>query len=186
MHPDFILPSSSGIKGRTSSITAAFVSSIVPVVEPTEQDVDEALSVLGMQRGACRCVYCGDTSTEWDHFHALVYDKRPTGYITEIANLVPACGKCNQSRGNKDWKSWMTGSARLSPATRGIADIPERIRRLEEYSRWREPKKIDFGKLVGDDDWAAYWADLARLSSLMEDCEQHARRIRQKIRESLG
>jgi hypothetical protein len=30
----------------------------------------------------------------------LVEEKEPIGYISEIRNLVPVCGKCNQSKGN--------------------------------------------------------------------------------------
>ena len=39
----------------------------------------------------------------------------------------PACGKCNQSKGNTDWRSWMLGEAKLSPKSRGIADLNERF-----------------------------------------------------------
>jgi endonuclease I len=57
----------------------------------------------------------------------LVVDKKPTGYISEIQNLVPSCGKCNQSKGNKNWKLWITSEAKLSPASRGISNIENRI-----------------------------------------------------------
>ncbi|WP_372491581.1 HNH endonuclease [Microbacterium galbinum] len=76
------------------------------------------------------CAYCGDTSTEWDHLRPLVDKQRPTGYISEIRNLVPACGKCNQSKGNKAWRTWMFSDARLSPKRRGVADIDARAARI--------------------------------------------------------
>lgn len=183
MHPDFSMPSPGSIKGRASSITAAFVQAIVPAVEPTEREVDEALAILGMSRGKCRCAYCGDPTTEWDHFRPLVTAKRPTGYITEIANLVPACGKCNQSKGNKSWKSWIRSAARRSPMVRQVPDLEAKILRLEAFEHWRTPTKIDFESEVGSEFWHDHWQNLARFFSLMDECELHARALRQKIEE---
>jgi hypothetical protein len=76
--------------------------------------------------------------------------------ITEMANLVPACGKCNQSKGNKNWKEWMLGKAARSPKQRGISDLEERVARLEAYERWREPRCIDYAALVGPERWSQY------------------------------
>src|SRR5688572_33120377 len=129
MHPDFDLPSPGSIKGRSSSITAAFIQAIVPVIEPTDAEVVEALSVLGMKPGTCVCAYCGDPRTEWDHFRPLVSGQRPTGFITEIANMVPACGKCNQSKGGKPWRQWMTSKAKRSPTSREVNDLDGKIAR---------------------------------------------------------
>ena len=50
-----------------------------------------------------------------------------TGFITEIANLVPACGKCNQSKGNKPWRDWMLSGAKLSPTGRAVANVADRV-----------------------------------------------------------
>ena len=123
---------------------ASYINSIVPSIEPTEEQIAESLSILGMDQSGFGCSYCGDPATEWDHFRPLVKDKKPTGYISEIHNLVPACGKCNQSKGNKDWKTWMLSDANLSPKSRDIADIDDRIRRLEAYAEWRSAAQIDF------------------------------------------
>jgi hypothetical protein len=156
MHPDFDLPSKGRVDGRVSSITAAFFQAITPVIPPSNDEVEAALLVLGMAKGNCRCAYCGDSRTEWDHFRAIVKGRQPTGYITEIANLVPACGKCNQSKGNKNWKEWMLSAASRSPRQRGIADLEERIVRLEAYERWRDPVRIDYPTIVGVERWTHY------------------------------
>lgn len=156
MHPEFDLPSKGRVDGRTSSITAAFFHAITPVIVPSDDDVEEALAVLGMRRGGCCCAYCGDARTEWDHFRAIVKGRQPTGYITEIANLVPACGKCNQSKGNRNWKEWMLSSAARSPRQRGIPDLELRVSRLEAYEGWREPFCIDYAKIVGPQRWSEY------------------------------
>ncbi|MBD9471131.1 HNH endonuclease [Pseudoxanthomonas sp. PXM01] len=144
------------ISGRTSSITAAFFQAITPAVPPTDDEVDEALAILGMSPGLCRCAYCGDAKTEWDHFRPTVLNRQPTGYITEIANLVPSCGKCNQSKGNKHWRTWMLGAAVRSPSRRGIVDLDVRISRLQAFEGWRTPTKIDYADLLGREQWALY------------------------------
>jgi hypothetical protein len=156
MHADFDLPSRGRVDGRTSSITAAFFQAITPVIPPSNAEVEEALGVLGMASGSCHCAYCGDPRTEWDHFRPIVKGRQPTGYITEIANLVPACGKCNQSKGNKNWKEWMLSEAARSPKRRGVADLEGRVRRLEAYEAWREPVRIDYASIVGAERWSQY------------------------------
>lgn len=177
MHPDFDLPSRGSISGRTSSITAAFFQAITPVIEPSDNEVDEVLSILGMARGTCRCAYCGNARTEWDHFRPTVVDRKPTGYITEIANLVPACGKCNQSKGNKSWKAWMLGPAVRSPATRGISDLQERVSRLEAFSNWREPVRLDYEALIGKSEWATYLQHLDVAVKHLADAQKLAREL---------
>ena len=163
----FRMPTPVKITGRTSSITNAFVNGIIPVVEPTEAEIDDALATLGMTRESICCAYCGDTCTEWDHFRPLIVDKGPTGYISEIHNLVPACGKCNQSKGNKEWKKWMYSDASLSPKTRGITDINERCRKLEVYERKYAPTKLDFVEIVGKELWEKHWNNHEKLLELI-------------------
>lgn len=113
--------------GRSSSITNSFVNGIIPCIEPSDRELDEALSVLNMNRENVCCAYCGDGHTEWDHLNPLIINKEPTGYISEIHNLVPACSKCNQSKGNRNWKEWMLSDSKLSPKSRGITDLDRRI-----------------------------------------------------------
>ena len=178
-HPDFNPPGKPPkLPGRRSTLTGLFFTTLTPYVEPTEAEVDEALAVLGMERGSCVCAYCGDKKSEWDHFRAVVKNRKPTGYITEIANLVPACGKCNQSRGNKDWKAWMLGTAAQSPTTRRIQDISERIRRLEAFALWSKPVCINYAELVEEDHWTLHTTNLERVLSLLEEAEAHAMKLR--------
>ena len=44
----FAMPKPVRITGRSSSITNSFVNGVIPVVVPTEDEVREALEVLGM------------------------------------------------------------------------------------------------------------------------------------------
>lgn len=177
------LPKPMKISGRSSTITNAFISSIVPFVEPSDAEVAEALKVLQIDPSDVRCVYCGDVATEWDHLRPLVVDQRPSGYITEICNLVPACGKCNQSKSGRIWKEWIASKAPRSPATRGVADLPRKIERLEAYEKWRTPTKLDFESLVGEELWKTHWKNWGRLLALMNECQQLADGLRRTVGE---
>lgn len=182
----FQMPSFQTMVSRKSSITNAFVNSIVPVVVPTIQEIDEALAILGMDPSDVRCAYCGDKSSEWDHLRPLVINRRPTGYISEIANLVPACGKCNQSKGNKPWREWMQGKARHSPTGRGLGDVMVRIEKLARYEEWKSPTVIHFDKFIGRERWEHYWALCEAVIEELRQCQEVANEIRQQIAETLS
>ena len=121
------------ITSRVSSVTNSFVQAIIPHIEPTDEERAEALTVLGQSnlKGMLECVYCGAPASDWDHFRPLVKNRRPTGYIHEVRNLVPSCGTCNQSKSGQDWHVWLVGNAKGSPKFRGVKDIAQRTERLE-------------------------------------------------------
>ena len=134
-----------------------------------------------------RCAYCGDSKSEWDHLRPLVLKRRPTGYISEIANLVPSCGKCNQSKGNNDWRDWIISTKKKrSPTARGIAGVARRIERLDAYEHWRIPTKIDFMSILGPDVWESYWSECEGVIAEMMRCEEIANALRGKIIAQLG
>ena len=172
------LPTSMTVTGRASSITNAFICAVIPVIQPTEAEELEALRILGIEPDDIRCAYCGDKATEWDHLRPIISNKEPTGFITEIANLVPSCGKCNQSKGKAYWRTWMEGRARLSPKTRGIPDLPERVARLEAYERWRQPTKIDFAAVAGPELWERHRSNWQSVLELLKTSQELATEIR--------
>lgn len=177
----FKMPVPVKINGRISSITNSFFNGIIPVIEPSDEEIMEALAVLGMDEDTICCAYCGDRYTEWDHLNPLIKDRRPTGYVSEIHNLVPACGKCNQSKGNKPWKQWILSDALQSPATRRIPDLNERIAKIEEYEKNFLPINIDIESIVGEERWKRHLNNLDRLCSLMNECQEHSDEIRSII-----
>lgn len=179
----FQMPTVMKITGRSSSITNAFISAIIPIITPTADDVREALHILAMDPRKLHCSYCGDASSEWDHLRPLVRGKQPTGFISEIQNLVPACGKCNQSKGNKEWAGWMMSAAKLSPRTRGVADIEARTNRLRAYQAWREPTKIDFNAKIDPADWTKHWQNCERIQALLKESQVLAEQIRRTASE---
>ncbi|HWF65407.1 MAG TPA: HNH endonuclease [Rhizomicrobium sp.] len=173
------------ITSRTSSITNSFVQAIIPHVPPTADEIKQALAVLGMSPEQQACVYCGTPATDWDHLRPLVRGKRPTGYIDEIRNLVPACGPCNQSKSGAEWRTWMEGAAPGSPKTRGIADLPERIARLHEFERWGNVKPLPLEDLAGTEQWDAHWANLQKIEEQMKTAQVHAVAVRDTIQAAI-
>mgnify|MGYP002639929158 CR=1 FL=1 len=175
------MPTPGNIMGRSSSITNAFVNSIIPIITPTEDEVLTVLQILAIDPKHQTCVYCGDKSTEWDHLRPLVVNQKPTGFITEIANLVPACGKCNQSKGNMPWRNWIISSARLSPKSRGVTALDAKIMRLQKFEEWREIKPINFEEIVGTEIWTNHWENWRRVLDNMKTSQELAIRIRTTI-----
>jgi hypothetical protein len=181
----FQMPSFQTMVSRKSSITNAFVNSVIPVIPPTLEEIEQALTLLGMEPTDVRCAYCGDKSSEWDHLRPLVLKHRPTGFISEIANLVPACGKCNQSKGNSAWRAWMLSAAKHSPTGRALANVAERVARLDAYEQWRPPTKIDFETILGREDWEKYWSMWEKVIAEMRQCQDVADLLRKRIMEHL-
>jgi hypothetical protein len=177
------MPTPMKISGRSSSITNAFFNSIIPVIEPTEEEIAAALDILQMNPADLRCSYCGDTATEWDHLRPLIIKQRPTGYISEIHNLVPACGKCNQSKGNKYWKDWITSGARLSPQKRGIPDLDERIERLIKYENWKRVNPIDLESYIGSELWSKHIENWQNILTMMKVAQEHAAKLNKIVRD---
>jgi len=171
------------VAGRSSSITNAFVNAIIPVIVPSEEEERTALEILEIAPGDLRCSYCGDKSTEWDHLRPIINDQKPTGYITEIANLVPSCGKCNQSKGKSPWRTWMESNARLSPKTRRVPNLQERINRLLKYEAWREPRMLDFEAIAGKEMWDSHRKNWREVLDLLKRSQKIADEIRRVVAE---
>jgi hypothetical protein len=181
----FKMPSGFTITGRTSSIRNVFVAAIVPLERPCASEIEEVLQILQLNPTDLKCSYCGSVATEWDHLRPLVENGRPTGYPSSIRNLVPSCGKCNQSKGKSDWKTWMLGPAKLSPTTRGIKDIAVRVARLQEYETWASCSPLPVETLVTPDLWEKYYALQGEILKKMQEAQKLASEITQQIKSKL-
>lgn len=179
----FRMPTPMKITGRSSSITNAFINSIIPIIIPTNEQVKEALKILGMDLESFQCSYCGATVSEWDHLRPLVIDKKPTGYVSEIHNLVPSCGKCNQSKGNKNWHKWILSDAKLSPKSKGVNDLSQRIKKLKLYEEWGNPTIVDFESIVGKEKWKQHWDNWKKIQLEMEQAQILATDIKEQVAE---
>jgi len=130
-------------------------------------------------------VYCGAAATDWDHLRPLVRGKRPTGYVNEVRNLVPSCGPCNQSKSGSDWRRWIDGTARNSPRSKGVADLPDRISRLERFVAWARIEPLVLRDLAGPELWDSYWQRLSEIEHSMKQAQVQALALRMAIRQSI-
>jgi 5-methylcytosine-specific restriction endonuclease McrA len=181
----FKMPGGFAVTGRATSIRNVFVAAIVPIARPSADEIRQALEILALDPRDLRCCYCGDTATEWDHLRPLVKDGRPTGYPSSIRNLVPSCGKCNQSKGKSDWKKWMLGAAPRSPSVRKVQDIEQKIARIERYELWSNCVALDFKALVSPKLWDEYYAMQGEILVKMQDAQKIALQIAREIREGM-
>src|SRR3972149_1268470 len=55
-----------------------------------------------------------------------------------------------------NWREWMLGQAKRSPQQRKISDLSARVARLEAFENWREPARVDYAKVVGEERWNQY------------------------------
>jgi len=142
-----------------------------PSVAPNEKEVHKVLELLGMNEKNIRCAYCGGKHTEWDHLKPFVEDRKPTGYYTSIRNLVPACGKCNQSKGNENWREWMENKFLLAE---GFA---ERFHCLEKYEEWAQMVPIPVEKILGTKVWNDYFERCNQIVTEMKTAQDEAKRL---------
>jgi len=180
------MPKARTITFRTSTVTNAFVSAILPFLQPKTSEIGEVLKILEMNRNDLRCAYCGDRATEWEHFHPVVKGRFPTGYPSSIKNLVPSCGKCNQSKGGKEWRDWITSNAPLSPKSRKIADLDKRISCLERYEKWANCSPMPLVKIVGEDVYEEYFGKLDDIIRQMKEAQKMASILKAKINDALA
>jgi hypothetical protein len=80
----------------------------------------------------------------------------------------------------------MEGTARGSPKTKGVADLPERIARLERFVDWGQVKRLDLRELAGADQWEAYWARLSVIEKAMADAQADAVLVQGAIRRAMN
>ena len=185
LHEAFQMPTWIKISGRVSSVTNAFWNSIIPSVMPTDRELETVFKILELDFVDLRCVYCGDSASEWDHFRPLVKDRLPTGYITEIRNLVPACGKCNQSKGNKNWNVWIVSDAKRSPKSRGVTDLNDRIARIGAFEEWGSVEPLKFEELIPAELWLAHLQNLDDITTAMKTAQSHAGEVRSALLEAI-
>jgi len=182
----FRMPKAATITFRTSTLTNAFAAAILPNLEPKTSAIAEVLRILEIDPSNLTCAYCGDKATEWEHLHSIVKGRVPTGYPTSIKNLVPSCGKCNQSKGGKEWRDWITSNAPLSPKSQNVRDLDKRIARIEKYEKWANCSQIPIIDIIGKDSYRKYFDKLNHIVSEMREAQRMADVLRAKIHNALS
>lgn len=165
----FKIPTNSNLRSRTSTIDNAFVISITPWKNPTDIEVQWMLKELELDDQ--QCAYCLSKATSVDHFFPLVANKLPTGYITEISNLVPCCSSCNSSKGGKYWRDWYLSTDtldRLISLGFSAEEYMQRLKILESYEN-SERTKLDYEKILGKEKWQEYLDRKQKLYDLLKE-----------------
>lgn len=94
----------------------------------TKKDIDEVRKYFE-NKGLPGCVYCGSSDLKrWDHLVPA-----SGGGDTVKGNLVPSCSSCDDSKQNKNYKTWMVSDADKSPKSKGVIDISNRITAIDGY-----------------------------------------------------
>ena len=169
MSKKFKLPTKSDLKSRTSTISNAFAIAITPYIYPSEEEISSFLMELHLKQG--QCAYCLGKANAMDHVKPLVTNGLPTGYITEIRNLVPCCSACNSAKGAQDFKSWYKSAKNVARLhLEGLTDtqIEERFEIISRYVD-KIPQPIDYKTILGDDMWNEYLRRKEEMISLLKD-----------------
>ncbi len=182
----FRMPKAVTITFRTSTLTNAFAAAILPNLQPKTSEIAEVLAILEIDPGNLTCAYCGDKATEWEHVHPIVKGKVPIGDPSSIRNLVPSCGKCNQSKGGKEWRNWIKSNAPLSPKSRNVRDLDKRIAHIAKYEKWANCSQIPIIDIVGKYLYRKYFGKLDQIVSEMWEAQRMADILRAKIHNALG
>ncbi len=178
-------PGGESIASRSSAMRSAFARSLIPNVPPTQAELERAFALLKLDPDDLRCAYCGNPSTEWDHFFPVMRKGKPTGYLTRIQNLVPACSKCNQSKGNRNWLEWIQSSAPLSPRSRGVRKLDRKIKYLKTYEAWGATATVDFSDVLGRSALDQHSEYLDEILALMRQADSHSKALRSQVLEEL-
>lgn len=69
--------------------------------------------------GGLICIYCqSDKPNRWDHLHPV-----SRGGDTVPGNLVPACGRCDDSKQDREVEEWVKGKSPHRPAAEQLPRI---------------------------------------------------------------
>lgn len=181
----FKLPTKSDLKSRISTINNAFAISITPYIPPQEFEVQAFFKELRLQAG--QCAYCLGNANAMDHIKPLVTNGLPTGYITEIKNLVPCCSACNSAKGAKDFFFWYKSDSNVERLHQnGLSDeqINERFQILSAYIQ-KVDSPLDYKSILGDELWSEYLRRKEELISLLKDNQEFCDSLNKIIKEKL-
>ena len=99
--------------------------------------------------GDIHCFYCeAPEPTRWDHLHAV-----SRGGDTVPGNLVPACGRCDDSKQARDVDEWVNGSSPHRPSADRLPAIQTRISAYQAHFAY-EP--AEFEAKLSDEALARY------------------------------
>ena len=180
----FSIPERATLDEHAPEVMDSFVRGVAPIIEPTEEEAVRALKVLGMTEETVRCAYCGEEMETWYPLNPLVDNEGLlTGYYYEIHNLVPTCSKCYHSKGRESWREWIESDVEGSPKTRGIADLDQKIARLEKYEERYKARKFDTRSVSSLNKWNTYWKNERLITEMIAESSQIGEELARKLKE---
>jgi len=80
----------------------------------------------------------------------------------------------------------LSATAKHSPTRLKLADIGERMNRLERFEAWRTPIQIDYATVFGAEKWAQHMKYLEDVLQLMARAESDAEHLRKLVESHLN
>ena len=109
--------------------------------------------------GEIRCTYCdAPNPNRWAHIHPV-----SRGGDTVPGNIVPACGRCDDAKQDRDIGAWAVSTSPHRPTMERAAEILERIERYRAVFHY-EP--VEFVNKLTAEQWAMYEAISADIHAL--------------------
>lgn len=164
------MPSKSDLKSRTSTITNAFAIAITPYIKPKNIELNEYYKSLKIKPGVC--AYCLQKANSSDHYHALVKNQKPTGYITDISNLIPCCSSCNSSKGSTKFEDWYYSAKNIKRLrSLGLSDeiIKDRYDTIINHFKKYGKSPVNYERILGKELWDEYQERKAKLMETLKD-----------------
>lgn len=128
------------IKGRSSTIRGEYLKGILPQYAYSNDFKIEHYRKFGIIID--KCVYCGENANTLDHLNSPIKNKKLTGYTNKIGNLVPSCGRCNSSKGNRNWSDWLQSNSKIVNGIKKKRGYQKRIETIRNYEKSNPQFKI--------------------------------------------
>lgn len=114
-----------------------------------------------MCEGNVLCIYCGSApATRWDHLHPV-----SKGGDSSAGNLVPACGRCDDSKQDSTIDEWAHSKGKYRPSATRVSAIRARIK---EYQDAYAYEVKDFEKKLSAEQRGIYARFREKLHALRE------------------
>ena len=184
------MPKHTKLNTRTSTINNSFAMSIIPYKKETDQAKLKAYyEELEIEEGQCAyCMRKGEAKTG-DHLHPLTKDKLPSGYLTDINNIIPCCKDCNSKKGGKEFEDWYLSEKNKERLRKlGLSDsqIQERYGIIMKYISNHSPEPLDLKSIVGEEDWNKFLRKKDELEKLLKEDQEFCNRLSEKIANASG
>ena len=185
------LPARVKVDQLKSSIKRAFINTTILEIKPTSEEEATWRKYLGISPTAManeiKCAYCGQHASHFDHFRNLTVGGYPSGYVTDIYNLVPCCNACNNSKRGENWRSWITGSTPNPPQQHLSADeLAIRVKMLDCFEAWSNPiaTRLKVLALVGKAEWEQAEADIDAAISHLQAARKRSDLFHQRLQQA--